>query len=284
MDWLNYHHLYYFWTVAKEKSFTRAAEKLRIAQSAVSLQVSQLETALDRKLIERSTSKKLKLTEEGQIVYQQAEEIFRQGQDLVASIKAGSRLTAVRVGAMGSLSKNLQIQMLKPILKDSGIELTVDVGDSASLLTKLMNFSIDLILCDDPYSNSETERLIQKEIASEPICFVGQRRVSRSFESRLQAGVYVPSKSNPITADIEAYLKKYNQASAIRGYIDDIALLRLLALETDSVVAIPRIGVERELKNKTLKVLHELTGVQQRFFLVLRQNGLRSQNILQLLT
>jgi len=65
MELLNYHHLYYFWLVAKEGSFTRAAAKLRIAQSAVSLQVASLEDFLGKKLILRSTSKKIALTEQG---------------------------------------------------------------------------------------------------------------------------------------------------------------------------------------------------------------------------
>ena len=69
----------------------------------------------------------------------------------------------------------------------------------------------------------------------------------------------------------------------IKGYIDDIALLRLLAIETDSVVAIPRIGAARELQNKTIVLQYQFRSMYQKFYLVLRQNGSRSEKILGLL-
>ena len=285
MEWLNYHHLYYFWTVAKEQSFTKAALKLRIAQSAVSFQVAQLEDFLGKKLIQRSTSKKLVLTEEGQLVFNQAEEIFRQGKELVDGLKEGGIQSTLRVGALGSLSKNLQIRLLKPVIDRTDFEITVDVGDAQTLLSRLLTFNLDAILCDVPYPHSEDEPLIQREIAREPICLIARKfKQSLSFQERLtKYGIYLPARSNPITSEIESFLKCQKERIKIKGYIDDIALLRLLAIETDSVVAIPRIGAARELKNKTIVVQHQFRSMYQKFYLVLRQNGSRSEKILKLL-
>lgn len=285
MNWLNYHHLYYFWTVAKNQSFTKAAEELRIAQSAVSLQLAQLENFLGKKLIIRSTSKKLVLTEEGQIVFRQAEEIFRQGKELVDGLKEGGTISSVRFGALGSLSKNLQIHLLRPVLENKDIELSVDVGDASTLLSRLKGFHLDAILCDVPYSHSEDEPLIQRQIAKEHFCFVARKRKSaHSLQENLESnGIYLPAKSNPATAEIERFLKSLKTKIKIKGYIDDIALLRLLALESDTLVAIPKIGAERELKEKELVVAHEFRSLFQNFYLVLRQNGQRSDKILRLL-
>ena len=285
MEWLNYHHLHYFWTVAKEKSFTKAALKLRIAQSAVSFQVAQLEDFLGKKLIQRSTSKKLTLTEEGQIVFNQAEEIFRQGKELVDGLKEGGIQSTLRVGALGSLSKNLQIRLLKPVIDRTDFEITVDVGDAQTLLSRLLTFNLDAILCDVPYPHSEDEPLIQREIAREPICLIARKfKQSLSFQARLtKYGIYLPARSNPITSEIESFLKSRKERIKIKGYIDDIALLRLLAIETDSVVAIPRIGAARELQNKTVVLQHQFRSMYQKFYLVLRQNGSRSEKILKLL-
>lgn len=285
MDWLNYHHLFYFWTVAKEESFTKAALKLRIAQSAVSLQVAQLEDFLGKKLILRSTSKKLHLTEEGLLVYQQAEEIFRQGKELVDGIREGGLHYSIRVGAIGSLSKNLQIKLLRPILSHSDYELSVDVGDSITLLTRLRGFHLDAILCDVPFPHSEEEPLIQQEIAKEPFCLISRNKKGKQSLSELveKRGVYLPSKSNPATAEIEAYFLSQKMKPLIKGYIDDIALLRLLAVETESLVAIPKIGAERELQSKALFLVHEFRSLYQKFYLVLRQRGERSRKLLALL-
>ena len=285
MEWLNYHHLYYFWTVAKEKSFTKAALKLRIAQSAVSFQVAQLEDFLGKKLIQRSTSKKLALTEEGQIVFNQAEEIFRQGKELVDGLREGGIQSTLRVGAIGSLSKNLQIRLLRPVINRADFEITVDVGDAQTLLSRLQTFNLDAILCDVPYPHSEDEPLIQREIAREPICLIARKfKQSTPLHVRLaKYGIYLPARSNPITSEIESFLKSQKERIKIKGYIDDIALLRLLAIETDSVVAIPRIGAARELQNKTIVVQHQFRSMYQKFYLVLRQNGSRSEKILRLL-
>jgi len=285
VEWLNYHHLYYFWTVAKEQSFTKAALKLRIAQSAVSFQVAQLEDFLGKKLILRSTSKKLVLTEEGQIVFNQAEEIFRQGKELVDGIKEGGIQSTLRVGALGSLSKNLQIRLLRPVIDRADFEITVDVGDAQALLSRLQTFKLDAILCDVPFPHSENEPLIQREIAREPICLIARKlKQSTPLQVRLaKYGIYLPARSNPVTSEIESFLKSQKDRIKIKGYIDDIALLRLLAIETDSVVAIPRVGAARELQNKTIVVQHQFRSMYQKFYLVLRQNGSRSEKILRFL-
>ncbi|QLY24690.1 LysR family transcriptional regulator [Bdellovibrio sp. KM01] len=285
MNWLNYHHLYYFWTVAKKQSFTKAAEELRVAQSAVSLQLAQLEDFLGKKLIIRSTSKKLVLTEEGQIVFRQAEEIFRQGKELVDGLKEGGLNSSIRFGALGSLSKNLQIRLLRPVLESNDFQLSVDVGDASTLLTRLKGFHLDAILCDVPYPHSEDEPLIQRQIAKEHFCFIArEKRAAHSLSESLETkGIYLPAKSNPATSEIEGFLNSLKSKVKIKGYIDDIALLRLLALETEALVAIPKIGAERELKEKRLIVVHEFRSLFQKFYLVLRQNGQRSEKILKLL-
>ncbi len=285
MNWLNYHHLYYFWKVAKHESFTKAAAELRVAQSAISLQVAQLEDFLGKKLILRSTSKKLSLTEEGQLVFRQAEDIFRQGKELVDGIKEDVLSSSLRFGALGSLSKNLQMQLLRPVLEASHLQLSVDVGDANTLLARLKGFHLDAILCDVPYPHSEDEPLLQRQIAKEHFCLVSRKqKAGQSLAQKLQTnGIYLPAKSNPATAEIELYLASLKSKITIKGYIDDIALLRLLALETDAVAAIPKIGAARELKEKKLIVVHEFRSLFQKFYLVLRQGGNRSSKILKLL-
>lgn len=282
MEWLNYHHLYYFWTVAKEQSFTKAATKLRIAQSAVSYQVAQLEDFLGKKLILRSTSKKLSLTEDGQLVFRQAEEIFRQGKELVDGLKEGGVQSTLKVGAIGSLSKNLQIQLLKPVLERPEFQVSIQIADADTLLQSLKSYALDIILCDVPFLHSEDEPLIQREIAREPICLVHRTGKSKlDLEAYISKhGIYLPARNNPLTNEIEQYLAGLKIKYHVRGYIDDIALLRVLALQTESVVAIPRVGVINELKNQSLKLRHQFKSKHQKFFLVLRQNSGRAKKIL----
>lgn len=141
MEWLNYHHLYYFWVVCKEGGFSKAAAKLRISQSAISLQISKLETHLGEKLMVRGP-RVFKLTEAGQVTLSQAEEIFRQGNDLLQYFRSGKMKSSFRVGALGGLSKNLQLQILSSVLSNPAIELSLEVGDPQGLVERLMSYKL----------------------------------------------------------------------------------------------------------------------------------------------
>ena len=86
MEWLNYHHLLYFWTVARIGSVSRASEELRLTQATVSAQVKSLENAMGEKLFRRS-GRKLILTDTGKVVFRYADEIFSLGQEMMGTLK-----------------------------------------------------------------------------------------------------------------------------------------------------------------------------------------------------
>ena len=278
MEWLNYHHLFYFWTVCKEGGFSKAALKLRIAQSAVSFQVSKLENHLGEKLMERGP-RGFKLTEAGQVTLAQAEEIFRQGNDLVQYFRSGKMKTTFRIGALGALSKNLQFKLLISVIFDPAIELSLEVGDPLVLVDRLVNYKIDALLSDIAMPASEAEPLAQKEIASEAVCLVSRHKLNRAgpkgLSQALARGLYLPAQSSPMTAAVLDHVRREVNAPFVKGYIDDIAFLRLLALETDALVAIPKIGVSRELESGQLHIVHEFRKVRQSYFLVYRRQGRR---------
>jgi LysR family transcriptional activator of nhaA len=278
MEWLNYNHLFYFWTVCTEGGFSKAASRLRIAQSAVSLQISKLEDHLGERLMDRGP-RGFTLTEAGQVTFAQADDIFRQGNDLLQYFKSGKMQASFRIGVLGGLSKNMQLRLLASIVRDPTVELVLEMGDSNVLLDRLTSYQIDAVLSDVPFPSSEAQPLTQTEVATEPVCLVNKafkgKRSSRDITDALKNGIYLPAKSSPLTSAILETLKVESRSFSIRGYIDDIAFLRLLAIETDSVVAIPKIGIKRELENKELIVVHEFRRIRQSYFLIHRQKGKR---------
>jgi LysR family transcriptional activator of nhaA len=287
MEWLNYNHLFYFWTVCTEGGFSKAAARLRIAQSAVSLQIAKLEDRLGEKLMERGP-RGFKLTEAGQVTFAQADEIFRQGNDLLQYFKSGKMKASFRVGVLGGLSKNMQLRLLSSVLLDPTVELVLEMGDSAVLLDRLTNYQLDAVLSDVPFPSSEAEPLTQIEVATAPVCLVlkpiARKRSSGTLADALKNGIYLPAKSSPLTSAILEILKVESPTLSIRGYIDDIAFLRLLAIESDSVVAIPKIGVKRELESNELVVVHEFRKIRQSYFLIHRQKGKRHPMLNQIKT
>ena len=112
--WLNYHHLYYFWLLSKEGSFTKVAEKLAIAQSAVSGQINQLEESLGMSLIDRSNKRRPIFTEEGKKVLDYADNIFETGEELLQWARTGStqKELIIKIGALSGLSRNFQYEFI----------------------------------------------------------------------------------------------------------------------------------------------------------------------------
>ena len=137
MSTLNYHHLHYFWAVAHEGHLTRAAEKLHVSQSAVSVQIQKLETALGHPLFHRR-GRSLELTEAGRIVLDHADAIFSLGRELVGTLgEAGAERTVLRVGSMATLSRNFQTRFLAPLFGREDVELVIRSGRFADLLRSL---------------------------------------------------------------------------------------------------------------------------------------------------
>src|SRR3954470_1698705 len=115
MEFLNFHHLRYFWTVARKGGVRKAAEALHVSQPSISAQLRLLEEALGEKLFRRS-GRNLVLTETGHLVLSYADEIFSAGRELVNAVKQrpGGRALRLTVGITDALSKVIAFEILRP--------------------------------------------------------------------------------------------------------------------------------------------------------------------------
>jgi LysR family transcriptional activator of nhaA len=276
MEFLNYHHLYYFWTVCQTGGFSKAAQKLRLSQSAISEQVARLESYLDQKLIERTT-RSFELTETGVMVLNYAETIFSTGDELmnfVRNRKSASK-SMIRIGALGSLSRNLQVAFLSPILEKKDLLFSVTVGDSKRLLRLLMEHALDIVLSTFPAGEDYTGKLYTHLLLDSPLCLVAsphRNSINLNLKACLEhEPIFFPSTVLESRSDFDHYLESHRIRLNATGEIDDIALLRLLALSGKGAAVVPRIGVEQDLKAKTLVVLHEFRNIRQRFYAITRQ-------------
>ncbi|MFV1825253.1 LysR family transcriptional regulator, partial [Phaeobacter sp. JH18-21] len=143
---LNYHHLRYFWAVAHDGNLTRTAQRLNLSQSALSVQIKQLEERLGHPLFDRR-GRQLHLTEAGRIALDHADAIFATGQELIATLEGSERSRqALRVGALATLSRNFQIGFLRPMLARSDVEVILRSGSPTELLEGLATLNLDLVL------------------------------------------------------------------------------------------------------------------------------------------
>lgn len=274
MDILNYHHLYYFWTVCNEGGFTKASKKLRISQSAVSEQVSRLEENLGQKLIERTT-RSFQLTENGNVALKYAEMIFGAGQELVDFMlhrpRKGKQL--IRVGALGSLSRNLQARFFAPLLIRKDARFSLVVGDLKRLVRLLRDHQIDVILSTHPANETEAGELYTHLLMQTPLCLVSRTKMIKPKLDLLfkNEQVFLPSANLESRAEFDHFVESNGFVVDAVGEVDDIALLRLLALSGKGIVVIPRMGVINDIENKSLFVIHEFKDIRQKYYAITRQ-------------
>jgi LysR family transcriptional activator of nhaA len=257
MQRLNYHHLHYFWAVAKEGNLTRAAARLHVSQSALSTQIKQLEEQLGQALFERQ-GRTLVLTEAGQLALGYAESIFTSGNELMALLRDGRHLEreVMRIGAVATLSRNFQENFLAPLLARADVELVLQSGSLTELLGRLRVHTVDIVLSNQRVHSSADDPWRCRRIARQPISLVGPKRKSRRAfrfpEDLASVPLLLPGKGSDIRAGFDLLCDQLGIRYTLRAEVDDMALLRLLARDSGGVALLPTVVVQDELKSGEL--------------------------------
>ena len=173
IEQVNFRHLLYFWRVARTGHLTRAAQALHISQSALSTQIRQLEERLGAELFVRS-GRRLELTETGRLVLTYADEIFGLGTEMLGRLQgAGPDTRHIRVGSVSNLSRNFQENWLRPLLGGPDLMLTLESGDLESLLSRLLDHRLDVVLANESVPVDREKRLYCRLLESQPVALVG---------------------------------------------------------------------------------------------------------------
>ncbi|MEZ4591964.1 MAG: LysR family transcriptional regulator [Chloroflexota bacterium] len=269
---LNYHHLRYFWLVAHEGNLTRTARKINIAQSALSMQISQLEEALGQQLFDR-TGRQLVLTEAGRMTLDFADSIFHMGEELLgtlAQLEQPNRI--LRVGALATLSRNFQVQFLAPLLADQAVEVVIRSGTLGDLLQNLETYQLDVILTNVAPLRDGATRWVQHAIAEQPVSLIGPPRPGwqgKSLERLLaETPLVLPTPQSSIRTGFDALVSRLGIRPRILAEVDDMAMLRLVAREHEGLSVVPPIVVKDELDAGILTEVMALPGLVETFFAI----------------
>ncbi len=270
-QWLNYHHLRHFWMIAKHRSMTRAAEKLNISQSTLSEQLAELEDALKQKLFDR-VGKSLQLTDAGQVALEHAETIFNTGHQLISRLRQSgeNQKRTLRIGAVGPLSKNLQFDFIQPILAEPQTKVVVVAGALDELVLQLQEHKLDLVLSNIPLRADQSQDVFNHLLGEVPVFLVGGRKPRLSsdlFPKNLRdVPLFLPSRQSNVRAEFELLLANGGVEPFIHAEVDDMALLRLLALSGEGLALVSKIVVERELQSREIKFMQRVPGLTERFY------------------
>ncbi len=270
---LNYNHLRYFWSVAHEGSLTRAAERLNLSQSALSVQIQKLEDQLGHALFERR-GRRLILTEAGRIALDHADSIFAAGEELLGTLqqRAPGQRQVVRVGALATLSRNFQIDFLRPILNRDDVEVILRSGQPSDLFQRLETHELDVLLVTTPPQRDAATPWVARPIADQPVSLVGTpERLSGglSLEALLaREPLILPTVESSVRSGFDLLCERLGIRPRLAAEVDDMAMMRLLAREGVGLAVVPPIVVKDELSAGLLVEAEQFPRLSESFYAV----------------
>ncbi|MCA9601375.1 MAG: LysR family transcriptional regulator [Polyangiales bacterium] len=276
MNWLNYHHLYYFWTVAREGSLASASATLSLSQPTLSVQIKALEQALGEKLFDRS-GRRLVLTDIGRLVHRYAEDIFALGREMTETVRSAhtGRPARLRVGVANSIPKLVTHFLLRPVLDGTFADVQVACFEDkpTQLILDLAAHHLDLVLCDAPIPSEMSVRGYNQLLGESSVSLFGEPSIAARYRRRFPgslagAPVLLPTPNSATRREIDHWFERNEIVPRVVAEIDDSALQKLLAQEGHGLIAAPSI-LESELERVYgLVPVHALDPVVERYFAI----------------
>lgn len=277
MDWLNYHHLLYFWTVAKEGSLRRAASKLHVSEPSISSQTRQLEEALGAKLFLRHGRSRI-LTNTGRFVMDYAESIFSLGSEMLASVKqqniTASRALRLTIGVEDSFPKILSYELLKPILGfNPPMHLVCREGKAEELVAQLAIHRLDAVLTDEPGVTGYNGSLFSHFLGESgiAICAAGTlaARLRKGFPRSLHgAPALLPTANTTMRRSMDEWMHSIGVRPVIAAEFEDGAMLKIAAADGQGFAPVPSVSLHESTSRFGLKCVGRTTRCVDRFFLL----------------
>jgi LysR family transcriptional activator of nhaA len=269
---LNYHHLRYFWAVAHDGNLTRTAQRLNLSQSALSVQIKQLEERLGHPLFDRR-GRQLHLTEAGRITLDHADAIFATGQELIATLQeTGRSRQALRVGALATLSRNFQISFLRPMLARTDVEVIVRSGSPTELLEGLATLNLDLVLMNREPPNDSLTPYETHQIADQAVSIVGSPDrfdPEQPIRNLIEDHPFVlPTTDTTMRTAFDAMASRLSVVPQVVAEVDDMAMMRLLARENIGLALVAPIVVQDELTSGRLVEAREHPRIRETFYAI----------------
>lgn len=282
MDWLNYHHLLYFWTVAREGGLVPAGRVLRLSHPTLSAQIHALEDRLGEKLFTRA-GRKLALTEMGRVVYRYADEIFTLGREMVDAVKDRSTGQPLRleVGVTDVVPKLVVRRLLEPALAlPAPVRLVCREGAQERLLGELAVHSLDVVISDAPVPAGSSVRAFSHLLGESGVTFFGARALAgslrRSFPRSLQgAPILLPLEHLPLRRALNQWFERSGVRPRVVAEFEDTALLEQFGADGAGIFAAPTV-VEREVVSRYgVRVLGRVEEVKERYYALSVQRRLQ---------
>ena len=275
MEWLNYHHLLYFWTVAREGSIAKACQVLSLAQPTISSQLRRLESSLGGKLFDR-VGRGLVLTELGQLVFRYADEIFTIGGELQDAVKgkpAGTPLSFV-VGLTEVVPKLIAYRLLEPACHLSEpVRIICREGSLEDLLVDLATHRLDIVLSDAPAGSTVRVRVFDHLLGQCGVSIFASKelalRYRRKFPKSLDgAPMLLPSANSILRRSLNHWLASLGVRPLLLGEFQDSALLKVFGQAGVGLFPGPTVIEEEICRQYKVRVVGRVESVREQFYAI----------------
>ncbi len=275
MEWLNYHHLFYFWTVMNEGSITAASSKLRLAQSTVSAQMSKFEETLGAKLFRR-VGRNLVPTDMGHLVYRYADEIFSLGREMMDSLRgrpvAGP--LSLKVGLVDVVPKLIALKLLEPAGKlPERVRLICHEGKDEQLLADLALHKLDVVLADTPLRSSLSIKAYNHLLGECGVSFFGVKELAKPLRSNFpysldQSPMLLPMAMSSLRGMLDQWFESIGVHPVIMGEFDDNALLTVFGQAGEGVFMAPTV-IEKEVEiQHQVQLIGRTNKIREKFYAI----------------
>ena len=282
MEWLNYHHLLYFWVVACHGSVTRAAAELRLAQPTVSTQLRTLEEVLGEKLFAR-TGRRLVLTDVGRLVFRYADEIFGLGRELLETVKGRPTGQPMRltVGIADAVPKLIAYRLLRPALTGAEpVRIVCREDKPDRLLAQLAAHGLDLVLSDAPIGPTTKVRAFNHLLGECGVTFFATpalaRTCRRGFPRSLGgAPMLLPTDNTALRRSLDDWFESEDIRPRVASEFEDSALLMAFGQAGMGLFPAPS-AIERQVRSQYgVVVVGRLDAVCERFYAISGERRLK---------
>jgi len=275
MEWLNYHHLHYFWIVAKEESVTRAGARLMLAPSTISMQITRLEESLGGKLFRRA-GRNLELTDLGRVVFRYADEIFGLGLELLDTVRGRSVSGPLRfeVGIVDVLPKLMARRFLEPALAlPEGLRLVCHEGKEKQLLAELAIHNLDLVLTDTPVKSGLSVKAYSHLLEECGVSFCAVESLAEPLrhgfpQSLNNARMLLLSAMSALRGSLDQWFSSLGIRPEIVGEFDDHALMKVFGQAGDGIFSVPSIIEQDVCQQHNVAIIGRSDAVRERFYAI----------------
>ena len=273
MEWLNYHHLLYFWTVVREGGVSRAADQLRLSQPTISAQIRQLEASLGERLFQKQ-GRTLVPTDVGRLVFRYADEIFGIGRELMETLRGrpAGRPLQLTVGVANAVPKLIVYRLLRPAAQGpEAVHLVCREDTTERLLAELATHALDVVITDAPAPSTVRVKAFSHLLGESDTAFFAPaamaRRLTRRFPASLQdAPVVLPTANTALRRDLDDWFAKEKIRPRVVGEFEDSALMKVFGQGAPAVFPAPA-AIEQDIcRFYGVRVVGRTSRVRERYY------------------